>query len=267
MNRISKQGEYYGFQKKKVDFGSITVSEYLYDQPSTDWHYHENPYLMYIMNGQVYDINKKQTKNCSKGTLILHNWEEQHYNSLNTSSAYGFHIDFPKEWLRQHDLELKNTEGSLLIENPEIHILLAKLFKEFRMCDEHSGLGLESELINVCSKLTIDNSNKTRPDWFEDLIELLHYENDPMSLKEISDQLNVHPVHISRSFSKYVGYNLGEYRRLVKLKNSIPDLMEYSSNLTSVAHQSGFYDQSHFGRVFKKYFMISPKSFRDGLKN
>jgi hypothetical protein len=57
--KISTKGQYYGEKKLELDSKGIILSEYDYNTPKTDWHYHENPYFMYVLQGNVYDINKQ----------------------------------------------------------------------------------------------------------------------------------------------------------------------------------------------------------------
>ncbi len=51
----------------------IIFSEYDYISAKTDWHFHENPYFMYALQGNLYDINKKQKMLCPSGSFLLHN--------------------------------------------------------------------------------------------------------------------------------------------------------------------------------------------------
>ena len=57
--KVLKKGEYFGLMQKEVDVDGVLLSEYAYKQENTDWHYHENPYFMYVLQGQLFDSNKK----------------------------------------------------------------------------------------------------------------------------------------------------------------------------------------------------------------
>ena len=78
--KILTKGKYYGSKKSELNVNGIVLSEYSYKIPRTDWHFHENPYFMDILQGDLYDINKKQKTNCPNGSLLFHNWQDQHYN-------------------------------------------------------------------------------------------------------------------------------------------------------------------------------------------
>lgn len=69
-------------------------------------------------------------------------------------------------------------------------------------------------------------------------------------------------VHLSQSIPKYLSLNLGDFLRQQKLKKALPYLLDKTYSLTEVAYISGFADQSHFTKTFKKYFQMAPKKYR-----
>ena len=101
---------------------------------------------------------------------------------------------------------------------------------------------------------------------FEGLKELLHYDTSNLSLQYLSEQLGVHPVHISRAAPKHLSMGLGEYIRQDKIKKAIPLLLDSNSSLTEISYQLGFSDQSHFNRVFNFYLNTNPNLYRKSLK-
>ena len=265
--KILTKGKYYGSKKSELNVNGIVLSEYSYKIPRTDWHFHENPYFMYILQGDLYDINKNQKTNCPNGSLLFHNWQDQHYNEKESNFARGFHIEFERGWFDNKKLNVELWEGSQLIQNPKLHHLVAKLYYEFKLQDEYSKLAIELLLLQLCEstqEIQIQ-SIINEPSWIEALKELIHQTPEKLSLKILSEQLGVHPVHLSRAIPKYLSVNLGEYLRQDKVKQSISFLIDNSYSLTEIAFKSGFSDQSHFTRTFKFYFGMTPKVFKKQL--
>lgn len=223
---------------------------------------------MYVLQGNMMDCNKKAKTLCPSGSLMFNNWQEPHFGSKHSAKAGGFHLEFEKSWLKKNDISLHLLEGSQLIEHPQVHVLFAQLYHEFLLSDEHSKLSVEVLLVQICETLSQLKKTQTgkHPNWVDDLKELLHYDNSDLSLNYLSEQLNVHPVHISRAASKYLSLSLGEYIRQSKLKKAIPLMLDSTNSLTEIAYQSGFSDQSHFNRVFKSHFNRNPSSYRKGVK-
>lgn len=266
--KILTRGEYYGSQNSEVSFNGVLLSQYTYTADRTDWHYHENPYFMYVLQGNMTDCNKKIKTLCPSGSLMFNNWQEPHYGAKHSGGAGGFHLEFEKNWLEKNGIALNLLEGSQLIQHPQVHFLFAKLYREFILSDKYSEVAVETLLLQICETLSQLKTTHTQkhPDWVDGLKELLHYDTSNLSLEYLSKQLKVHPVHISRAASKYLSMSLGEYIRQCKLKKAIPLLLDSSNSLTEITYQAGFSDQSHFNRVFKSYFNMNPSSYRNRIK-
>ncbi|WP_378183375.1 helix-turn-helix domain-containing protein [Aquimarina sp. SS2-1] len=265
--KILKEGTYYGKQNSEVSFNGILLSQYKYTVEKTAWHYHENPYFMFVLQGNMMDCNTKTKTLCPSGSLMFNNWQEPHYGSKHSEKAGGFHLEFQKDWFQNNGITINLLEGSQRIENPRIHLLFAKLYREFVLSDQYSEVSVELLLLQISEALgEIKGSDaKNIPDWIIRLQELLHYDTSELSLQYLSDQLNVHPVHISRAAPKYLSASLGEYIRQHKIKKAIPLILDSSNSLTEIAYETGFSDQSHFNRVFKSYFEMNPSFYRKNL--
>ena len=261
--KILTAGTYYGAKKSEFDFTGVLFSEYDYRSPSTDWHFHENPYFMYVLQGNLFDINKKIKTHCNPGSLLFHNWQEAHCNTRETDYARGFHIEFPRAWFNERKLEVDLWEGSGLLEHPKLHSLLAKLYFEFRCQDAFSELSMELLLFQLCEYLNCTGLvPQKEPLWVTSLRELLREETETITLESLSQQLGVHPVHISRAIPNYFGSSLGNYLRQQKIKMALGYLLNTAYSLTEIANICGFSDQSHFTRTFKLYLNQTPSAFR-----
>jgi AraC family transcriptional regulator len=265
---VSSKGKYYGKRNSEASFNGILLSKYEYHTDITPWHYHENPYFMFVLHGNMMDCNTKAETLLPPGSLMFNNWQEAHFGSKYSERAGGFHLELERNWFENNGIELSLLEGSQLIENPHIHLLFAKLYHEFVLSDEYSEVSVELLLLQVSETLggAKEANHKNIPNWVSRLKELLHYDQANLKLKYLSDQLNIHPVHISRAVPKYFSTSLGEYIRLLKIKKTIPLLLDSNYSLTQIAYQSGFSDQSHFNRVFKSYFKINPSQYKKNLK-
>ncbi len=270
--KILTRGQYYGIKDSEQSFDGILLSQYDYTtggkDSRTDWHYHENPYFMYVLEGHMMDCNKKVKSLCPAGSLMFNNWQEAHYGSRHSETAAGFHLEFEKRWFSEKDIDIRMLEGSQLIEQPQVHLLFAKLYQEFLLHDAFSKVTIELLMVQISdalSDLKDKGSAQNMPPWVEHLKELVHFEKSNLSLNHLSKQLGVHPVHLSRAAPKYLSVSLGEYIRQQKLKKAIPLLLNSNHSLTAIAYDVGFADQSHFNKVFKAYFNMNPSHYRKSL--
>lgn len=262
--KILTKGTYYGAMNAEREMNGILFSEYDYLTKRTDWHYHENPYFMYVLQGDLYDVNKKRKTTCPSGSFLLHNWQEPHFNSKESTYARGFHIEFEKSWFEKNNIDINLWEGSTLIRNPKLHHILAKLYREFRCDDIYSEISCELLVSELCENIEQEKvyQMEKNPPWLTSLIEIIHQTNGPFNLKALSDQLVIHPGHLSRSIPKYFSTTLGDYIRQVKIKKAVDFMLSTNKPLFDICYECGFSDQSHFSRNFKHYLGMTPKEFR-----
>ena len=87
---ISGRAQYYGNKNIEFDQEGIVLSEYSYHDPSTPWHYHENPYFMYVLKGNMSDVNHNKVTKIPPGGLMFYNWQEPHLNEKKSTIVEAF---------------------------------------------------------------------------------------------------------------------------------------------------------------------------------
>ena len=138
---------------------------------------------------------------------------------------------------------------------------LLKILKEHYWQDQHSRIAVEQLCINLVSAGI--GPCESYPDWARKITGLLHDGWDhPWSLAEFSAELDIHPVTLSKYFSKYFNCTLGDYIRRIKIDRALALIRENRQTLTGIAHQCGFTDQSHFIRTFTHFTGMLPKEYR-----
>lgn len=107
------------------------------------------------------------------------------------------------------------------------------------------------------------------PKWAKELKEIIQDQIDTnlsLSLKEISEGLQIHPSYVSREFSKYFSnLSFGEYIRKLRIEKAVDLLSTSDHTLSEVAYLTGFSDQSHFNRIFKAHTGQNPSNYRKSL--
>jgi AraC family transcriptional regulator len=101
------------------------------------------------------------------------------------------------------------------------------------------------------------------PGWLASAVELLHDRyRDELSVAEIAAAVGVHPIHLARTFRRYLRCTPGEFARFRRLEQAVTLLLRTGRPLVEVALSSGFADQSHLSRVFARYFGLPPGEYR-----
>lgn len=94
------------------------------------------------------------------------------------------------------------------------------------------------------------------------------YDPGPAALSMLIEKLSLNERTFQRLFKKYVGVTANQYRRICQFQLSLAQLRHKRfSNLTDVAYENGFADQSHFNRSFREFTKITPGHYlTSGLK-
>jgi AraC-like DNA-binding protein len=135
--------------------------------------------------------------------------------------------------------------------------------------EKHTQNPFEKTLLDVYKKFLQEKKKKAVPEWAKELKEIIQDQIDTnltLSLKEISESLNVHPSYLSREFSKYFDdLSFGDYIRKLRIEKAQELLKDSKHTLAEIAYLTGFSDQSHFARIFKKTTGKNPLSYRKSL--
>lgn len=136
--------------------------------------------------------------------------------------------------------------------------------------EKHTQNPFENLLLDVYKKFLAEKGKgKKMPDWARELKEIIQDQIDTnltLSLKEISQSLNVHPTYLSREFSKYFdNLSFGDYIRKLRIERALELLKDPKYSLAEISYLTGFSDQSHFTRIFRKQLGKSPLAYRKML--
>ncbi len=263
-----KKGENYSRKERITQLDSLILSENFYTNERVDWHYHENFYFIYLLEGQLYETNKKNSYTLTPGTLLFHNWQDAHINENQKELSRGFHLEIASSWFKNNRLTSDSLEGSLRVHNPDHILRFDKIYKETLINDVSSELSIHMLLLNLFGGLlnTKDTFKQKIPTWVHKVKEILHTEfEQKLSLQYLSRELGIHPIHLSSDFPKYFNQlTIGDYIRCLKINRSLTLLRTSSYSITEIAYLCGFSDQSHLIRIFKKHLGITPFQY---LKN
>lgn len=136
---------------------------------------------------------------------------------------------------------------------------------------KHTQSPTERLLLQVLHTYLKPTGNRKPPAWVDGLKELIQDQIDTnliapayrLSLTELSESLDVNPAYVSRTFARYFDdLSFGEYIRKLRIEKALQLLENTAYTLTEIAYLTGFSDQSHFTRIFKKQIGQNPSDYR-----
>ncbi|MBQ4199521.1 MAG: helix-turn-helix transcriptional regulator, partial [Kiritimatiellae bacterium] len=104
------------------------------------------------------------------------------------------------------------------------------------------------------------------PDWHGRLKPITEYVNahyaDNITIDGLAAMIGTSPVNFRRQFSRTFGISPGHYITTIRL-NAVRRLLETTDKLVAdIAMETGFWDQSHLTKLFKRERGMTPGEYR-----
>lgn len=85
---------------------------------------------------------------------------------------------------------------------------------------------------------------------------------EELSLKTLSQTLNIHPFYLGQLFQKETGENFSDYLNKYRIKKAQRLLKTTTLRTNDISKQIGYLDPGYFYKQFKKYTGVSPTDYR-----
>jgi len=127
----------------------------------------------------------------------------------------------------------------------------------------HAEVSVDNYVSLITAYLTAKIGTITdQDDLIKKSIRLILKSNGTISIKEITEKLNVTERSLQRLFKLEAGISPKKFCKIIQFQASLEQLnSEEYLKLGQIAHEKGFADQSHFIRIFRYYTGQTPSSF------
>lgn len=241
---------------------TLSVTDYdRNDQLASALHYHLHPNMYFILQGGVLEKCSGSTSERLTGNLSFYHDGQPHQNIRKLFPLKSLNIELEHSFFYENEIRLDQLEAAIS-RNPDMKFLMLQIYKEIKTNDSLTPVSIQMTLLNLIGGFTGSKIHEQWPGWMEQLYELLQDRWDEvLSLEELSAQIGVHPITISKHFPRFMGYTLGQYMRKLKVERSL-SLMHQNASLSGLAIECGFSDQSHFIRAFRQFIGCRPLEYR-----
>ena len=139
-------------------------------------------------------------------------------------------------------------------------------FKNWQLCSDLVAEGISLEMLAFAARQSVA-SEKQPPAWLGRVVEKLSEEfTENFSTEDLAAEAGVHPVHLAAVFRQFYRETMGEYVQKLRVAHASQMLLDREVPLAEIAYSSGFSDQSHFTRIFKRVVGVTPGAFRHSLE-
>jgi AraC family transcriptional regulator len=225
-------------------------------------HAHDRAFLSLLLSGNYSEEIGRTTLVHTPGQVVFHPPDTVHSDHIGGRGARFFIIEISQAAL----VEL-GTGAPLLSQpiaiSPKINWLTNLLYNSFDDATS-SGLFVESIVSDIVWSLQHPNTGwRCHLAWMKGVVEILHREfAGRISLKEIAQRVQLHPGYLSRRFRDIHHQSIGQYLNRLRLSFVARRLLNPNLRLSDIAADSGFADQSHMTRLFRKHLGLTPAAYR-----
>ena len=158
-------------------------------------------------------------------------------------------------------------------------LIIASVFvfrwQRFRYRKNREMLNLEIDYLTKQHKEAVDKYKRLQtPEIEEDIvtaeqrllkqaIEIVEANigDSQMSVEKMAEAMNMSRTSLHRKLKSITGFPPSELIRSIRLRKAARLIANKADSPTQVAHAVGFEDYSHFSKVFKKHFGVSPSEY------
>ncbi len=257
------------------DMDNLEIYQASYTTHVFSRHWHDGFGIGVIEHGcEVFDYEGDKQW-ASRRSIVLMNPGVIHTGAAaNQQIGWQYHIMYPGlECLQKIAEQINEKNNSIpyfpnpVVFDKECAEKLLNLFSLF----EHSPLSMEHQsvftdamaiILQRHSTLTHAEMNKKRDHKVVKFVRgyIHQYYNKDISLKELAILSGKSQFHLLREFEKEIGIPPHSYQIFIRIQKA-KELLLKGQSILAVAFETGFTDQSHFSRHFKRILGITPREY------
>lgn len=264
---VMRGGSFYGAVRQRREHCDAIFTDLQHSSARRlPQHAHELPFFALLLEGDYGERYGRQYKQFAPFTMAYRPAGVPHQDEIGPRGVRFFEIEIRPSWRSQ----IQDCSGNLDTPHDEcgggkLLWLALQLFRETRGEGDNSDLRIErllAELVAYVAHLP-GETGKHSPRWLGRVTDKLKSEYcEPIRLQDLAMEAGVHPVHLSRVFRRFEGEGIGQYVHRLRIRAACEQMLCSRKSLAEISLATGFADQSHFTRAFRRITGMSPGAFR-----
>jgi AraC family transcriptional regulator len=269
MSNNLKAGEFYGQVPKKRNISALTLSEVVHQKRvSVPQHSHELGHFQLLLDGSYSENCGGRDISLQPMTISWHRPGIIHKDEIGHQGGRFFMIEMQPSSIEKLK-EFAGLPDDFYARHDPLVWLGYRLYHEFKnwqFCSELVAEGITLEMLAHSVRKPRINE-KQPPAWLLRIVEKLNEEfTENFSTEQLASEARVHPVHLAAVFRQFYHETMGEYVQKLRVDHASRLLFDKELPLSEIALSTGFSDQSHFTRIFKRLVGVTPGAFRNSLE-
>ena len=256
-------------QAERLSFGLTATPKYFAPDSVVVSHSHEGGALSIPFHGRFLERFDKREIVLEPGCVLYKRPDYAHDNVIGATGFAGLLVELTPErhaWLVEALGEL--DANSLVADDRTRHLIGAVRAAWLGEAPARTLL-LESLVLQILAGLRPRHAeNSRRPKWLATVMDTIRdrFPRRP-TLAELAGLAGVHPVHLAQTFSRYEGCSIGKFVEHLRVQVVCQSLAGRDQSLAEIALATGFTDQSHMTRVFRRHMATTPANYRDAIRS
>jgi AraC family transcriptional regulator len=236
-------------------------------------HVHGKPYFCAILKGSYAGKYGSKHQEGHPAETVFRPAGETHRVRFHNVETHILVIEFTPSLLEHAAEHCPGLEVSSNFSGGKLTRLAKRLWAEYRLGDSSSRLSVEGLLLEMLVLVSREHRPAVErvrvPPWLLRVREQIEGTcAQGLSVGALAETADVHPVYLVTAFKRAFHSTPGEFQRLVRIRKAEALISERPAMpLSEVALATGFFDQSHFSRVFKHVTGFTPNKFRQDHYN
>lgn len=260
-------GSFFGAVRGRVTHGGALFTDLRHTIPRRlPCHSHQLPFFGLLLNGLYGERYGRETKQFGPFSIMFRPAAIPHQDEIGPGGLRFFHIELHPIWKKRItdcsgnlDTACEDSRGGPML------WLGMKLLRATFGTVQPDNLCVDSllaEIVGLAARLPLEE-NRQAPTWLSRLLDKLQADHfNKLTLDELSREAGVHPVHLSRVFRRFQGVGISEYVHRLRARTACAQMLNREMSLAEISLSTGFSDQSHFTRAFRKITGMTPQAFR-----
>ena len=219
-------------------------------------HEHGAAYLCVVLAGGYAQAATREI-DCRRGSLVVHPAGHVHANRFGARATRCVNLYFDATWLDDPALAGLFGDYRQVRLDPR-DTALGRLEREIATRDAGSALGVVGAVLEIAARAVRGAGLDRAPAWLGRVRDMIAgHPARPPDLSALAAEAGVHPAHLCRAFRAATGETIGAWSRRLRLE--LADAMiAGDQSIAEIATATGFYDQAHFARCFRRQFGMAP---------
>jgi len=257
-------GQFFGKVSQRWAADSVVVNRLVHNQArALPSHAHQAGFVSLMLEGQYRETAGFSQFGYQPFSCIYHPPGMDHRDEIGHAGVTLLTLEFKPELFDAMDFATVDLRSITDLSGRRPAWELMDLYRRISSAAAND-LDIESRAVALAFSIVKFSSSTPRDlRSLQRAREYIHaHFSENLTLARVAHAAGVHPVYLGQIFRHEFGETLGEYLNRIRVRAAAAMLANSDLPLSAVAADLGFYDQSHFTRVFRQFTGATPGTFR-----